>query len=580
MDEAVIIAPTSLQQYAGIPYVYYGRTWGTFCLENFDINAALVFCKNLGYQDVAYITSSDNGPAEPIPTIINTVSCTGDEEYFTECPQIEWAYQGQCTRERNPIVVCQIGEKSTSIVQTIPGFPEYGRVEVTITEHRFRGTICNDTMTQAVADVVCRDAGFLRGARRFFTIGEGQTWYIFENVSCTGDEDSFTDCRSHLVSVHESNCNHNQDMGVECFANDNDLIFLLSGAGSYEGAVAYRERDRRALLCDGSWTNREASVVCRMIGYESGTVARVIGVIPDTFDDVFQWDVVCAGDEERLEDCTVTKRETPTTCAPGNIAQIRCGPNENGNLRITGSGYTEQGRVEIYQDGQWAHVWLLSIFMDKRFYDRICIDLGYEKSVYQYLGIGQMPFEAGSGTAGRMCEYVPSTGRVHCQALTNQTGGGEESQVGVVCKPFDIVAYHPIRLVDMKTDEVNNKSGYVEMYHDGQWRGICENILHSDLVCSEFGHADRSHAAAIDTSVIADGSSELSSVWFSFTETTFCDTLYGCRHSAWGHPLSDCNKLAVQCVEVEGRASSLESLTLSVILLAVAIAVDLGFIHV
>nr|XP_054774524.1 scavenger receptor class A member 5-like [Lytechinus pictus] len=118
-------------------------------------------------------------------------------------------------------------------------------------------------------------------------------------------------------------------MGVECFANDNDLIFLLSGAGSYEGAVAYRERDRRALLCDGSWTNREASVVCRMIGYESGTVARVIGVIPDTFDDVFQWDVVCAGDEERLEDCTVTKRETPTTCAPGNIAQIRCGPNES-----------------------------------------------------------------------------------------------------------------------------------------------------------------------------------------------------------------------------------------------------------
>ncbi|XP_041453020.1 scavenger receptor cysteine-rich domain superfamily protein-like [Lytechinus variegatus] len=370
-------------------------------------------------------------------------------------------------------------------------------------------------------------------------------------------------------------------MGVECFANDIDLIYLLSGAGSYEGAVLYRERDRRALLCDDTWTNREASAVCRMIGYESGTAVRVIGMIPDTFDDVFQWDFVCAGDEERLEDCTVTKRENPTTCAPGSIAQVRCGPNVDGNLRITGSDYTEQGRVEVYQDGQWVHVWLLpTANKDKRFYDRLCIILGYEESVYQYFGLGQMPFEAGSGTLGRLCEYVLSTGRIHCQDLTNQTGGGEDLQVGVVCKPIDIIAYHPIRLADMKTDEVNNQSGYVEMYHDGQWRGICENILHSHLVCSELGHMNLSQAAAIDTPVIADGSPELSSVWFSFTETTFCNTLYGCRHSAWGDPLGDCNKLAVQCVEVEGRASSLESLTLSVILLVVAIAVELGFIHV
>ena len=82
--------------FAGIPSVYYGRTWGTFCSDNWDINAARIFCINSGFQDAVYIASTTGGPVIPPSTIVNTISCTGEEEYFTDCPQIQWAYQGEC----------------------------------------------------------------------------------------------------------------------------------------------------------------------------------------------------------------------------------------------------------------------------------------------------------------------------------------------------------------------------------------------------------------------------------------------------------------------------------------------------
>ncbi|XP_030843775.1 scavenger receptor cysteine-rich domain superfamily protein isoform X3 [Strongylocentrotus purpuratus] len=472
--------------FAGIPSVYYGRTWGSFCLDNWDINAARIFCINSGFQDAVYIASTTGGPVIPPSTIVNTISCTGEEEYFTDCPQIEWAYQGECSQEARPFVVCQDGQKALNIVNPIPGYPEYGRVEVTVNK-RWKGTICNSTWDQAAANVVCRDLGFNRGARRFLTIGGGGTLQIFDGVHCTGDEDSFSDCRSELVPESRSDCDHTQDAGVECFANDDSLIDFVSGAGSYEGVVYYRVEGRRALICDQTWTDKEAAVTCRMLGYEGGTATKVVDLEPEDSTDIFQWDIVCDGDEERLEDCTVTKGDTSTSCAPENVAQVRCGPNK------------------------------------------------------------------------------------------------------------DIVAYHPIRLVDINTNEINNQSGRVEIYHDGQWGNICADAGYSELVCSELGYTDTTDATSLDTQTVGEGTM----TWFSTQILyTTCNTVFGCQHTAWGDPLSDCNPMAVRCVtrdlvvdpvvdpvtepvvDTGGRASSLDGLALSLIIVLVVVTVDVGFVDV
>ena len=105
------------------------------------------------------------------------------------------------------------------------------------------------------------------------------------------------------------------------------MINLLSGNGTSEGVVEYRVDDRRALMCDATWTNTEVAVACRMLGYEGGTATTVVDLAPEDLTDVFQWDIVCNGDEMRLDNCTINKMDNPTTCAPENIPQVRCGPD-------------------------------------------------------------------------------------------------------------------------------------------------------------------------------------------------------------------------------------------------------------
>eukprot|EP00057_Strongylocentrotus_purpuratus_P002472 XP_003724597.1 PREDICTED: scavenger receptor cysteine-rich domain superfamily protein [Strongylocentrotus purpuratus] len=568
---------TSEENFAGIPYVNYGRTWGSFCLDNWNINAARIFCINLGFQDAVFISSTTGGPATQPSTIVNTINCTGDEEYFTDCPQIEWAFQGECNQNARPAVVCQEGHKSLDIINPIPGYLEYGRVEVTI-NNRLRGTICNSTWDQAAANVVCRDVGFKRGARRFFTIGGGAAGDIFDSVHCTGDEESFSDCRSELVPDSRTDCDHTQDAGVECVANDDSLIDFVSGAGSFEGVVYYRVEGRRALICDQTWTDKEATVACRMQGYEGGTATNVVDLGPEDSTDIFQWDIVCNGDEERLEDCTVTKRDTPTSCAPENIAQVRCGPNKEWDLRMTGSEFSEQGRVETYKDGEWARFWVIPTpFVYNPIYNRLCKAIGYDEALYSYNGAAQMPFQEASQDAGVLCQLQPLDNSFRCRALTDTTGSGSSYETGIVCKPFDIVAYHPIRLVDINTNDINNQSGLVEIYHDGQWGNICDNFGHSELVCSDLGYTDTTDATSLDAQTVGNGNIG-TMTWFSTSAIFTCNTVFGCQHTAWGDPLDGCDPMAVRCVP--GRASSLEGLALSLIIMVVVVTVDLGFVVV
>ncbi|XP_030843797.1 neurotrypsin [Strongylocentrotus purpuratus] len=266
--------------------------------------------------------------------------------------------------------------------------------------------------------------------------------------------------------------------GMTTESSDDTLIDFLSGAGSYEGVVYYQAEGRRALICDQTWTNNEAAVACRMQGYEGGTATKVVDLAREDYTDNFQWDIVCDGDEERLGDCPVSNKEdNPTSCDPNNIAQVRCEPNIDWDMRMTGSEYSEQGRVETYTNGEWVKVWAVAVHTT---YEMLCRAMGYDEPLHHYEGIEQMPFQGGSQDEGVMC--MPSSDDIiSCRNVSEIPGNGSNYETGIVCKPFDIVAYHPIRLVDNNTNEINNRSGLVEIYHDGQWGNICKNSRYAKV---------------------------------------------------------------------------------------------------
>ena len=89
-----------------------------------------------------------------------------------------------------------------------------GRVEVYL--NGTWGTVCDDSWSLNDAIVVCRQLGYDGTVRALLgaTHGEGTGPIYYDNLICSGSEESLDECLHNGVGVH--NCEHNEDAGVEC----------------------------------------------------------------------------------------------------------------------------------------------------------------------------------------------------------------------------------------------------------------------------------------------------------------------------------------------------------------------------
>ncbi|NXI80749.1 MARCO protein, partial [Rhipidura dahli] len=103
------------------------------------------------------------------------------------------------------------GEVGLGNFVRLVGGERRGRVEIF---HKGSwGTICDDGWTTREAGVLCRMLGFNRAVTFFIApAGTGQIW--LDDVNCKGSEITITDCNKRDWGAH--NCNHNEDVGVEC----------------------------------------------------------------------------------------------------------------------------------------------------------------------------------------------------------------------------------------------------------------------------------------------------------------------------------------------------------------------------
>ena len=97
-----------------------------------------------------------------------------------------------------------------------------GRVEVFY--NGTWGTVCDDDWDVNDATVVCRQLGFGRAIVAFkwaaFGPGNGKIW--MDDVTCTGNERSLTECPHNGWGIED--CDHGEDAGVLCSSNKNVMF--------------------------------------------------------------------------------------------------------------------------------------------------------------------------------------------------------------------------------------------------------------------------------------------------------------------------------------------------------------------
>uniref|UniRef100_A0A1X7TYN8 SRCR domain-containing protein n=1 Tax=Amphimedon queenslandica TaxID=400682 RepID=A0A1X7TYN8_AMPQE len=380
-------------------------SWGSICSDFWDNNDASVVCKQLGYSPygaigsvVSYFSSSAQSH------FIIDLNCTGNEATILSCPRNGLAGYA-CSTNRDANVFCQNfdvlkADCTEGEVRFVNGSTQYeGRVEICI--NRVWGTVCSrrdsirpwryswDTLD---SNVVCRQAGHMElGSVAYGTaseFGQGSGPILMSLTHCSGQESHLSNCSySPLIPSY---CSHTYDVGVKCEAPcANGTVRLYSDSGSYfrrYGRVQVCVNNVWGTICDHFWDEKDASVVCRMLGYSSYGASAIKDAYTEGTWYIHINDLNCTGTESSLWDCPMNGLngyscyhydDAAVVCQLTDVKYSTC---TTGEVRLAGGATEFEGRVEVCENGVWGSVCTGSSSNDRNAYT-LCHESGYQGGI-------------------------------------------------------------------------------------------------------------------------------------------------------------------------------------------------------
>uniref|UniRef100_A0A2A4J826 protein-lysine 6-oxidase n=1 Tax=Heliothis virescens TaxID=7102 RepID=A0A2A4J826_HELVI len=156
-------------------------------------------------------------------------------------------------------------------------------------------------------------------------------------------------------------------------------IKLTGGSSKYEGNVYIFHAGRWGAVCDDSWDDEAATVVCRI--FNRSGIATVGGQYGEATEKFWLDDVICQGDELSLSKC-VFNRWGAADCERDEAAGVICLDEsealtkqnaaeamilptrplrevlnlKTAKLRLFGGKNHKEGRVEIYHNKAWGSI--------------------------------------------------------------------------------------------------------------------------------------------------------------------------------------------------------------------------------
>ncbi|PVD22128.1 hypothetical protein C0Q70_17932 [Pomacea canaliculata] len=280
---------------------------GTVC-NNIATNAvAIVVCRRLGFTGTnPVILASPAGNSATLPIVLDFVRCVGTEDSLAGCRYNKLSY---CDHSRDLWVDCRAGTPASNLqVRLVGGNQWQGRLEVLY--NNTWGTVCDDHFDTNAARVICRQLGLSTASPisvgiASFGQGTGRIW--LDDVLCSGTESSLVSCRHSSFGTND--CRHSEDVGVLCPPTNlgNPMRVRLVGPSPNEGRleVSYNQQPW-GTVCDDSFNNADAAVVCRMLGFSpQNAVVRPTSIYGSGSSNmsILLDDVHCTGNETSIFFC-------------------------------------------------------------------------------------------------------------------------------------------------------------------------------------------------------------------------------------------------------------------------------------
>uniref|UniRef100_A0A672FK27 Lysyl oxidase homolog n=1 Tax=Salarias fasciatus TaxID=181472 RepID=A0A672FK27_SALFA len=233
--------------------VLRGGEWGTVCDDRWNLQAASVVCRELGFGSAKEALTGARMGQGMGPIYLSEVRCLGTERSIWNCPFRNVSSE-DCQHLEDAAVRCNVpymGLENT--IRITGGRTRYeGRLEVLSTDPNGTqtwGLICGETWTTMEAMVACRQLGL-----GYANQGLKETWYwdssnvtdmVLSGVRCSGTEMSLSQCQHHpTVSCQKAAAKF--AAGVICSETASDLVL---NASLVQQTVYIEDRPLHMLYC-------------------------------------------------------------------------------------------------------------------------------------------------------------------------------------------------------------------------------------------------------------------------------------------------------------------------------------------